>query len=68
MFAAGEEDGYPHLEGLFKEGKEYTLYHKEEGVYLVKDEKVPFEWSATKQENGVWTVEGLELIAEFEEL
>lgn len=23
VFAAGEEDGYPHLEGLFKEGKEY---------------------------------------------
>lgn len=33
VFAAGEEDGYPHLEGLFKEGKEYTLvYHKFERV------------------------------------
>ena len=35
VFAAGEEDGYPHLGGLFKEGKEYTLvYHKEEEVFL----------------------------------
>lgn len=23
VFAAGEEDGYPHLEGLFKEGRAY---------------------------------------------
>lgn len=70
VYAAGADDGYPHLEGLFVEGHEYVLVRseEEEGVYLVKDERVPFEWSATKQKNGVWTVEGLELIAEFEEL
>lgn len=72
VYAAGADDGYPHLEGLFVEGHEYVLVRSEEedeeGVYLVKDEKVPFEWSAIEQEDGVWTVEGLELIAEFEEL
>ena len=69
VFAAGKEDGYPHLEGLFKEGKEYTLvYHKEEEVFLVKDDKVPLEWCAEYNGGGQWTVEGLELIAEFKEL
>lgn len=69
VFAAGEEDGYPYLEGLFKEGKEYTLvYHKEEEVFLVKDDKVPLEWCAEYNGDGQWTVEGLELIAEFKEL
>lgn len=74
VFAAGEEDGgYPHLEGLFKEGKEYTLvYHKEEEVFLVKDDKVPLEWCAEwcaeYNGGGQWSVEGLGLIAEFKEL
>ena len=65
VFAAGEEDGYP----LFKEGKEYTLvYHKEEEVFLVKDDRVPLEWCAEYNGGGQWTVEGLGLIAEFKEL
>lgn len=69
VFAAGEEDGYPHLEGLFKEGKEYILvYHKEEEVFLVEDDKVPLEWCAEYNGGGQWTVEGLGLIAEFKEL
>lgn len=69
VFAAGEEDGYPHLEGLFKEGKEYTLvYHKEGEVFLVKDDRVPLEWCAEYNGGGQWIVEGLELIAEFKEL
>lgn len=69
VFAAGEEDGYPHLEGLFKEGKAYSLvYHEVEEVFLVKDDKVPLEWCAEYNGDGRWTVEGLELIAEFKEL
>lgn len=69
VFAVGEEDGYPYLEGLFKEDKEYTLvYHKDEEVFLVKDDKVPLEWCAEYNGDGQWTVEGLELIAEFKEL
>lgn len=68
VFAAGEEDGYPHLEGLFKEGRVYTLvYDKEEEVFLVKDDKVPLEWRAEYNGGGQWIVEGLELIAEFKE-
>lgn len=69
VYAAGEDDGYPHLEGLFKEGKEYTLvYHKEEEVFLVKDDKIPLEWSAEYNGGGKWTIKGFELIAEFREL
>lgn len=69
VFAAGEEDGYPHLEGLFKEGRAYLLvYDKEEEVFLVKDDKVPLEWCAEYNGGGRWIVEGLELIAEFKEL
>lgn len=55
--------------GTFTEGKEYTLvYHKEEEVFLVKDDRVPLEWCAEYNGGGQWIVEGLELIAEFKEL